>query len=535
MKKKIFIFYLILQIMVMSVIGSMYQVPVYASTLSDNIREAQQARDAILDYFDNATHIPSHALNNFFKAVGTGVGFLVGGFALSEANFRSIFNGKNYGGITFDSEDDQQATDDIARFMVNNVNITNNGITFNNYSNQALKDLIQFYINQQGYYYVYSYDIRKTVTNWSNGVRYNGTKALINQYQGANYTLFQNRNYKQSVYTIPRSRDIRFVCTNLNGTQIRMYRASSWQEYTNPRSQYTGDITNGEWVVNEISLPENPSGNIYASLVYPTGGIGSNIDVTNNVKSWIMNDGFSEKLKVFTSVANMKEDATGISSYYETQYYYDFSNNNTSTYTVNDENYNPITYGDINTWITDNTTPEGPPTPDEIDRHIKEYSPTVDQPDIDNPTNPNNPSNPNGTTSGNTVGGTSSATATATATNGNVNVTVNNNPNINIGIPTLSDNTVSGNGVSNGVGDIFGFLSGIGEALGSLIKNLGNALSEIITALTGFIDDIVVRVPYLFTQIMNVVFAGLPEELKAVIVLGVTVMVLFGIIKMIRG
>ena len=97
---------------------------------------------------------------------------------------------------------------------------------------------------------------------------------------------------------------------------------------------------------------------------------------------------------------------------------------------------------------------------------------------------------------------------------------------------------VDSGGGSGGSGDgssIWDFLSRLGEVLGGLIKNLGNMLTSLIDSIVTIINDVIGKIPQVFNGLLEVVFGGLPEDMRAIIILGITVMVVYGIIKVIRG
>ena len=182
MKRKISVM-LILSILLINI----YYVPVHATVLSENIRKAKETRDAVMDFFDTSGYYDNKGVSDFMKVLGIGVGFLAGYLELSNQNFQSIYNGKNYGGLIFDgTETDQEVVDKVGAFMVNNVSITDNSINFNNGSDKVLKDLLNWYMSNSGYRYVYSYDINRHLELFNNGDLYNATRRFINTYQKDN-------------------------------------------------------------------------------------------------------------------------------------------------------------------------------------------------------------------------------------------------------------------------------------------------------------------------------------------------------------
>lgn len=93
----------------------------------------------------------------------------------------------------------------------------------------------------------------------------------------------------------------------------------------------------------------------------------------------------------------------------------------------------------------------------------------------------------------------------------------------------------SGGGSGDSGGGIFDWLGSVGEILGSLIKGLGDIvvglLDGIATVITSFIDTLPTQVNNLF----GTLFDWLPPEIRSLIVLSITLSLIWGIIKLIRG
>lgn len=101
---------------------------------------------------------------------------------------------------------------------------------------------------------------------------------------------------------------------------------------------------------------------------------------------------------------------------------------------------------------------------------------------------------------------------------------------------TINNNGGSGGGGSgDSGGGIFDWLGSVGEILGSLIKALGDIvvglLDGIATVITSFIDTLPTQVNNLF----GTLFDWLPPEIRSLIVLSITLSLIWGIIKLIRG
>lgn len=391
-----------------------------------------------------------------------------------------------------------------------------------------LKNYTQYcvnkYIDNSGYKYGYSVDILKNTSLFANGDLYNAVKSVLEntEYDVVLFRDIQNVNSCKCVWF---NNNIGLV---LNSYDLLWYNV---QPYDSSNWNYSA-INSIEYNDNTKSFDRNYQSNItgftnnfFLSKDYINGSY--------NLADYVSYSYNGSKIyKIYLSLTDFKNESVGVSPYYVTQYNGDFmSNNGNTTYTVDNSNYNPVTYGDIQEYVNSfNNNNNRYPTPTETQHYIDTYIPPDPTPLPDNPNSGN----------GSTVSGNGGSYASATATNGNVNVTVNNNPTITLGFPTLSGNTASGNTVSGntiegGVSDIFSFLSGIGKALGSLVKNLGTALTELLTSLVEVINDLVVKIPQTLNSFINIVFGALPEEIRSLIILGVTTMIVYGIIKMIRG
>ncbi len=103
---------------------------------------------------------------------------------------------------------------------------------------------------------------------------------------------------------------------------------------------------------------------------------------------------------------------------------------------------------------------------------------------------------------------------------------------------TINNNGGSGGGgggSSDSGGGIFDWLGSVGDILGSLIKGLGEIvvglLDGIATVITSFIDTLPTQVNNLF----GTLFDWLPPEIRSLLVLSITLSLIWGIIKLIRG
>ena len=446
----------------------------------------------------------------------------------------------------------QSDLNEIAQDFYQNISVTNNNITYNDNSKALLMDYIEEVENRTPYSYWYSRDISNLAMYFNYGPAFNKVRDLIRSKQDNFYCLYSSSstdavNAKYMFWFVPKNTDAQFV-RYTGAWDAKKVGIASYQNWTWIVYQNGGTVSCNQYVLNDGSLVfeqypnKHVDGISFIGYEVPDSTGWTTNGATNTNPCFLLNVDRHEQVLIWNTLNDMKQGSIGQQPYYISDSFNNFKNMSTS-YTIDNSNVNKITYGDITSYVNNyyGTTGDYPTQP-LIDIYINNNIPDADPTPTPNPDNPNNPNTGGGS---NTVSGNGSsaatANATANATNGNVNVTINNNPSISFGWGGLSGNSVSGNGtvsgnvVSNGVGDIFSFLSGIGQSLASLVKNLGKALTELLDALISIIDDILVKIPNVLSGLLEIVFGGLPDEIKAVILMGIVLMVTFGIIKVIRG
>lgn len=131
-------------------------------------------------------------------------------------------------------------------------------------------------------------------------------------------------------------------------------------------------------------------------------------------------------------------------------------------------------------------------------------------------------------------------------------------PDINIHIENKDDENKqpSGGGGSGGddsggsgigdIGDIFGWLKALGSVIASLIKGVGEFVTEImggiveaintlLDGLSNIITTVTEAIPSVFMQFIQACFDWMPDEWISLLTASLLLMVLWGIIKLIRG
>lgn len=363
--------------------------------------------------------------------------------------------------------------EDVQDFFDDNLNQNGNNIGFSSNLYLYIDNEIQSIISESPYFYAYTCNVKLRPTDFSSGDSYRAWNSFISSYQDQ-YYIFRVGNY---FYLYPFNNDIAFVYGSPRSqyAYIYTYDFNGWDQivWGDMYKCFLYDSTNYEF--NEVSSPHSG---------YAAGGFVINdynsIDgspISDTAYQWMISFGKNILIKVYRSVNDMKDANLGISSYYITDSYNDFVNTSGSYNTTTTDN--SVTYGDITNYINNYYGDNGSyPTPEQIKIQIEIIQ----------------DSGSGGGTGGGTGGGS------------------------------------GGDGSS-----IWDFLSNLGEVLGGLIKNLGNMLTSLIDSIISIINDVIGKIPDVFSNLLGIVFGGLPEDLRAIIILGVTVMVIYGIIKVIRG
>lgn len=432
---------------------------------------------------------------------------------------------------------ESDATDeDVKEFFDQNISTDGENVTYSPQMVTYIKNEINDIFNNYGFRYVYSIDLNLNVAKFQDAVFYAKLSQMLSTYENAQANLWVVTQQGKS-YFVSFNKDIEYAFVYwkpYSGQGINYYDVSCWNFNTwnqlNPLSNndfsiFEYDNNTQEFIDAEsINLGYNTTNQLFG--VEPS----TNLSYLAGNYNYFLSKNGNKVYKMYATIDDMKSGSVGQQRYYVSDSYNDFSQVTTGSYNTTNDSHN-ITYGDITTYINKYYDDNGTnPNPTEIYIYINNNIPDSD------PSNPDNPSGGNGGTGGS--GG--NATATATANNGNVNVTINNNPSITLGLPTLSGNgvsgnTVSGNGISGGVDNIFGFISYLGQVLGNLIKNVGNALVDLVEGIAEIIASIFEAIPNVFNDFMTGVFGWLPAELRALIVLAISAMLIVGIIKLIRG
>lgn len=434
---------------------------------------------------------------------------------------------------------DNISDEDLYRTVYNmfndsSVNYDNDSISISSDLNSLLHFMDRQYTNYVGSYYVYPYSIDASYGIFSDGTYYQALRNKIREIENeGNYLILQHSvlnssghgsiaafPYENDIVSLPYGNDV-----NYNGSTYQLFNQDNWGIYSfgaNSYRNFTYDSSTGSFI-------ETDTNNGWTDVRGVTGAA----SLLNNqpyrrqaqgMWSIFLSSRRNYGIKVYKTLADLKAGSVGYNAYYTNNSVYNDWSSSTGDYTVTTSNYNPVSYGDITNYIDSfNTENGGYPNLPDINNFIENFIP-----EGTNPTPTPNPDNPSG--------GGGSSNATATANNEGIHITVNNNHNINFGGSSLSGNTVSGNGTggSGTIGNIFDWLGHLGQVIGNFIKSAGEMIVEVIQGISEAVTGILETIPNIFTPLIEFVFGGLPEEVQHLITLGMTCILLVGVIQMIR-
>lgn len=432
-------------------------------------------------------------LIDLWQAVGDITGFISNKTLVNAEKIIGWFRGYASGGHGFtlpENATDQDVVEEALDYLMTNITVNDDSFTWNDNSRNMFVYINNQVKEEEPWHYMYSYDISQTTNNWTNGVVYNRVRDIIRDHQENNYVFYacDNANINDANFIfwfIPKEDRYQFV----------------YNEGVAPPQLNMADYYTWEWIwsYNGISIV---SANIYefdgTTLVpkevntQPTihmcllqeepedSTIATNGLYGNIYRYLVSTSGHKDQVVVWDSLNAMKNGSVGRKGYYISDSY---NNNISGSYnTFDSSNSNNVSYGDVTNYINNYYNQNG------------EY-----------PTQPV------------------------------INIYINNNIPTGDGGGGSAGGSGGGSGGSGSDSSIWDFLSRLGEVLSGLISNLGNMLTSLIESIVTIINDVVGKIPTVFNGLLEIVYGGLPEEIRALIVLGITTMVIYGIIKVIRG
>ena len=476
MKKKIICFLSCLML-----INPLFVVNVKADFVS-NIQKAKENHDALVGYISSEVAVPGSEADKAVRSVLAPLGFLVGYATFSEATFRDIYNMKNYGGLTIGGQNatDQEVVDDVARVFTSNISVSNNQININATGRQILDDYITYCLNNAGYAYVYSYRLQDYTSQFANGTEYNALRQILvnNPYKTVVYKKSSGDLY---IYDDPNA--IGWVLQNnyTKDVQARSY----YLAYPNESAT---DVKHYLFSGSDFTLQS--SGSIQSAIFSKIKENNSNF--SNQNLSVFSSNGY-KMYKIYGTLADLQADQNGLSGYYVSNTYTDYSQT-TGDYIIDSSNSNNVTIGDVQSYIDSYNTQNGVnPTPNEIQVYIDNNIPSSD---------------PNG---GGGSGGNGSGD-NGSGDNGNI-------------FDWLST-------IGSLIGDL---ISGVGGFLTGILEGIVNALTTIFESITSIITNITSVIPDSLNSLMTSILGWLPEEWTAVLSAFLLVSLLVGLFKLFRG
>lgn len=417
-------------------------------------------------------------------------------------DFKSWLTGHSTGGHSFGTAEDSTTQDFVnesAKYFVNNITLNDNSktITFNDNSRQFLINTADYIKSKMTSKIIYSFDVQASTVIFGSDLAV-PIAGLCNDNPDDVFILNCNGSYDASLRII-QVQSLGSALYVVGGNSGDYYGGQLWEAHKE----------NGVLACKMITCDSKHIIKVYG---FSNGEL---VDYTEDYKTRYVNRNFAwgwcykepnfsapsknfmkqpvyistnkRSFEYFENSSYLQEylNTVGVGNapYYTTNTWNDFSNS-TGDYTVDSNNVNTVTYNDI---VNNNQN--------YYDDHGTYPNPTQTQEYINNTNNDNRK-------------------------------TIINN--------YYNGGTVSGNG-SGSSGNIFGWLSKLGDVLGNFIKNIGELIVKLVDSIANIITSITDKLPNLFTPLLKYIFEWLPDDYQALIGLAIVAMVTVGIIKVIKG
>lgn len=351
--------------------------------------------------------------------------------------------------------------------------------SFQNTVNNFAHDWVN---NNNGYIFGYSQSCSEFRTYFNSQVDYDNFVSFVNQHDNNILLVTQLKNVSNNpigIYEILEFSDVPYDFVKYSRTDqyTFFYIYKDWtlkNKYSDVSLSWVYDFDNHTW--SSRSLSSNNSVMIKNPILENSSGLTVPF---NSSQYFMVIDSTINQYQIFNSVSAMRDSSQGVQPYYITD---SFNSNwqdnsitdsyNTTTTSVN----NTISYEDVSNYVNNYYVENNSyPSTNTVYNYINNYVP------------PDN----------------------------------------------------GGNGGDNGGGgsNIFDFLGTIGDFLGNLIQGIGNVISGILSALTDVIDMFIGEngLPNVIGQLISYFLPFLPDWIPTVIGLSVTLALLIGIVKLIRG
>lgn len=537
-KKKILSFIMIIFITFVSVTGIYFDACAYANSLTDY----GGLFSTFVQLVGANDDVPINVLDSllFDYVCPYDAGFIVRtvdrvNYDLTKKVIANYLNNKYSNQDKTKDNITQSDINEFSRDFNQNITYNDNSTTYNDNSRSMVNLAIDSFKEDNKYYVAYSIDLSLySKTYWWTADLEN----IISQY-GDEYYIFGGATggnaSKWVYYLVDKNKFAPVWRANIGSGLTARYAVDFYNTKTFDRTAPDGGFYyfernyNGTIGNMTATTPQAVwSGNKYFQcFVNNYKFISSEYGIPLQNNYIFVTNGSNEPITIYGTFTLLTTNGRGYTPYYyNNEVYSDFSSS-TGDYTVNTDNRNYVTYGDVTTYIDDHHTETGSyPSISDINIWIDEQpKPTP------NPTPTPNPDNPSG-------GGGSGSFVNNNNPSITNNPTFNNNPNINVTLfPSVSGNTVSGNGTGSegGIGSIFGWLGDLGQVIGDLIKNLGEAIKNIVIGISDLITSIVTDLPTMFFDFIGAFFGWMPPEWTSLLSLSLAAMLIFGIIKIFRG
>ena len=483
MRNKRFKYKIITVVFTLCIVFFNYTLTLYAYT-SHLPAEMISVMADLYDAMEGTQTLSQSIIKEFVNRSFDSVGFLIDEAGVTIQKIKDAIHGVD------NNFDNNNASDrDVADWILNNVTNNNGVISYGTQYNAFINQYNQDYVSnnpQIGY----TFNLQLSSGNGMSASVKSAIAELCNDYPDCAILIY-TANYSQSInaYCYKNDGNLYGVVSSSSGSNrlIKIYLAESSNNVvtvdkftadTNNFYNFTYDSTAEKFILDETPI----TGQIdYVGFLSTQSNVGITVGTFNNAPSFynksIMQIPIFGTVQALTTYVNN----TGVGKY---PYYYNnstwsnFVNNSSSSYTVDNSNINTVTYGDTISYINDyHDTNNNYPNSNNIGTWIENQN-------IDN--------------SGGGSGG-------------------------------------GGSGGGSGNTGIFDFLSEIGQVLGNLIKNLGKVLTDLISSISEIVSDLFEVIPTVFGDFLSGLFGWLPEDLRALIILGISAMVIVGLVKLIRG
>ena len=322
----------------------------------------------------------------------------------------------------------------------------------------AMQQAVDKWIDTQGYFYSYTFDIKQYFDDYTNKSDYDRLVDLCknNAYVGITYVS------SSPTYYCLLDDSISFVYSSSSSNyKLSNPYDNSWTEFKPSRYLIDGSLNSNSSSAylcskNDVSYPPF---NGYANIF--TYG--------------------QKRIKVFKNLESFKADSVGTQTYYITNDYSKGATYNTTKTIDNSTLQNTISYETVQNFNQ---------------QYYDEHNTTANYETINNYIT-------------------------------NYYETINNNGG--------SGGGGSGGGSDDSGGGIFDWLGSVGEILGSLIKGLGEIVVGLLDGISSVITSFIDTLPTQVNNLFGTLFDWLPPEIRSLIVLSITLSLIWGIIKLIRG